>query len=154
MRNINDSTTVKYLVTDAPTAATHPARPLHQRVCFRLQVRPDRLEEYRMAHARVWPDMLRALQESGWHEYSLFLAEDGLLIGYFETDSLASAIESMQERDVNQRWQEAMSGYFLDIDTTPDQGFVQLTEVFNLDDQLAAIDLDDAQSTTQGKHST
>jgi len=98
--------------------------------------------------------MLRALQASGWQAYSLFLADDGLLIGYFETDSLASALQSMQAHHVNQRWQEEMSGHFLDIDTTPDQGFVQLTEVFNLDDQLTALDSDDAYTTNQGKQST
>ena len=28
------------------------------RVCFQLQVRPDRIDEYRARHAAVWPDML------------------------------------------------------------------------------------------------
>lgn len=98
--------------------------------------------------------MLRALQDSGWKAYSLFLAEDGLLIGYFETESLASALASMQEREVNRRWQEAMSDYFLDIATTPDNAFVELTEVFNLDDQLAALKPRDAHTTTHGKQST
>ena len=55
-----------------------------QRVCFQLQVRRDRMAEYRERHAAVWPDMLRALHETGWHNYSLFLRDDGLLIGYFE----------------------------------------------------------------------
>ena len=59
------------------------------RVCFQLQVRPDRLEEYRARHAAVWPDMLAALPATGWHNYSLFLREDGLLIGYVETPSIA-----------------------------------------------------------------
>ena len=55
------------------------------RACFQLQVRPDRIEEYKARHAAVWPEMLRALHRSGWHNYSLFLREDGLLIGYVET---------------------------------------------------------------------
>ncbi len=49
-----------------------------QRVCFRLQVKPDRIEEYKARHAAVWPEMLRALARTGWHNYSLFLGEDGL----------------------------------------------------------------------------
>jgi L-rhamnose mutarotase len=28
-----------------------------QRVCFVLQVKPDRLDEYRERHRNVWPDM-------------------------------------------------------------------------------------------------
>ena len=66
-----------------------------QRVCFQLQVRPDRLEEYTARHSAVWPDMLRALSSTGWHNYSLFLREDGLLIGYFETPDLQAALDGM-----------------------------------------------------------
>jgi L-rhamnose mutarotase len=57
-----------------------------QRVCFTLQVRPDRLEEYRARHRAVWPDMLAALRGAGWTDYSLFLRGDGLLVGYLETE--------------------------------------------------------------------
>ena len=110
-----------------------------QRVCFQLQVKPDRIEEYVSRHAAVWPEMLRALARAGWHNYSLFLREDGLLIGYFETPSLRSALAGMAGTDVNARWQDEMAELFVDLgDARPDTGFVQLREVFHLEDQLAA----------------
>jgi L-rhamnose mutarotase len=109
-----------------------------QRVCFQLQVKPGLIEEYTRRHAAVWPEMLAALKSSGWHNYSLFLRHDGLLIGYFETDSLPEAQARMAATDINARWQAEMSGFFEDLDGAPDQGFLQLTEVFNLEDQLAA----------------
>ncbi|WP_374454207.1 L-rhamnose mutarotase [Nocardioides sp.] len=109
------------------------------RVCFTLQVRTDRMEEYVERHAAVWPDMLRALHDTGWHNYSLFLREDGLLVGYLETDDLAAAQEGMARTDVNTRWQAEMAGFFEDLDLPPDQGFWQLAEVFHLEDQLAAL---------------
>lgn len=62
-----------------------------QRVCFLLKVRADRLDEYRERHAAVWPEMLQALSATGWHNYSLFLREDGLLVGYVETEDFAAA---------------------------------------------------------------
>jgi hypothetical protein len=37
-----------------------------QRVCFVLQVRPARLEEYKQRHRSVWPEMQAALRETGW----------------------------------------------------------------------------------------
>ena len=64
-----------------------------QRVCFLLQVRPERLQEYKQRHSAVWPDMLQALRETGWTNYSLFLRADGLLVGYFETSDLAAALK-------------------------------------------------------------
>ncbi len=110
----------------------------HERVCFQLQVRPERLAEYRARHAAVWPEMLRALRESGWHNYSLFVRDDGLLIGYFETPSLEQALARMAATDVNRRWQAEMAELFVELDGAPDEGFTRLTEVFHLEDQLAA----------------
>lgn len=103
-----------------------------ERVCFRLQVKTDRLDEYRQRHAAVWPEMLAALERTGWHNYSLFLGDDGLLVGYFETPSLEQALAGMAATDVNTRWQAEMAEFFVDIDVPADQGFVRLAEVFHL----------------------
>jgi L-rhamnose mutarotase len=107
------------------------------RYCFTLQVRPDLIDEYVERHRAVWPEMLAALAETGWRDYSLFLREDGLLVGIVESDDLAAARAAMARTDVNARWQAEMAPYFTDLEGTPDQGFVLLREVFNLDDQLA-----------------
>ncbi len=109
------------------------------RVCFTLKVRRDRMADYAERHAAVWPEMLRALHDTGWHRYSLFLRDDGLLVGYFETPDLAAAREGMARKDVNARWQAEMAEFFEDLDLPPDQGFRQLSEVFHLEDQLAAL---------------
>lgn len=107
-----------------------------ERVCFQLQVRPECIAEYRQRHTAVWPGLLVALAKTGWHNYSLFLRDDGLLIGYFETDDLAAALQGMAETEVNGRWQAEMAPLFADLDTAPDQGFLRLSEIFNLDRQL------------------
>jgi L-rhamnose mutarotase len=125
------------------TTGRHSDQPTEgsrmQRVCFQLNVRRDRIEEYRRRHAEVWPDMLNALAATGWHNYSLFMNDDGLLIGYFETPSLEDALAGMAATDVNRRWQSEMAEFFEELgDARPDTGFLQLREVFHLEDQLAA----------------
>ncbi|MDP9796756.1 L-rhamnose mutarotase [Catenuloplanes nepalensis] len=110
------------------------------RYCFELHVKPDRIDEYVSRHRAVWPDMLAALRDTGWRNYSLFLRPDGLLIGYVEADDLAAAQAAMARTEVNARWQSEMSEFFTGIDgRPPDEGFVLLTEVFNLDDQLGNL---------------
>ena len=109
-----------------------------ERVCFQLQVKADRLEEYKARHRGVWPEMLQALADNGWHNYSLFLRGDGLLIGYVETPSVEAAVAGMGATEVNARWQAEMAEFFEDLgNARPDTGFVQLEEVFHLEDQLA-----------------
>jgi L-rhamnose mutarotase len=111
-----------------------------ERVCFQLQVKPELIAEYTRRHKAVWPEMVRALAETGWHNYSLFLRDDGLLIGYLETDDLAAAQAGMAATEVNARWQAEMGYFFVALDGAPDTGFLRLTEVFNLDSQLDALD--------------
>ncbi len=105
-----------------------------QRICFLLHVKKDRLEEYKERHKRVWPEMLAALRETGWHNYSLFLRDDGLLIGYVETSDFQKARDGMAAKEVNDRWQREMKEFFEDPEgRPPDRQMAPLEEVFHLD---------------------
>ena len=99
-----------------------------ERVCFQLHVRPERIAEYRERHRAVWPEMLEALSEAGWSNYSLFLRPDGLLIGYLETEDFEAATAAMDATDVNARWQADMAPFF-----SQELSFERLEEVFHLD---------------------
>jgi L-rhamnose mutarotase len=109
------------------------------RYCFLLQVRPERLDEYRDRHRQVWPPMLAALRDTGWRNYSLFLRDDGLLVGYVESDDLAASRVAMAGTDVNARWQAEMAPFFTGLDGRgPDEGLLLLEQIFNLDEALPA----------------
>lgn len=104
-----------------------------RRICFILQVKPDRLEEYKDRHRKVWPEMQAALRETGWNNYSLFLRDDGLLVGYLETEDFEGARAGMAKREVNERWQREMSGFFIQPEgVLPDRAMQPLEEVFHL----------------------
>ncbi len=105
-----------------------------QRICFLLQVKRDRIEEYKQRHEQVWPEMLAALRETGWYNYSLFLRDDGLLVGYLETSDFQAALAGMAAREVNERWQREMRQFFEDPEDRPaDRQMSPLTAVFHLD---------------------
>jgi L-rhamnose mutarotase len=109
-----------------------------ERVCFLLRVRPERLDEYRERHRAVWPEMLAALRAAGWGNYTLFLAEDGLLVGYLETEDFEAALAAMGETEVNARWQAEMAEFFVPADdgppasSHPQPPLRRLEEVFHL----------------------
>lgn len=104
-----------------------------KRVGFQFKVRQERLAEYKEHHKHVWPEMLEALRQAGWHNYTLFARADGLIFGYFETEeSFAAAQEKMAAKEVNTRWQEFMAP-FIETGARPDESFVELEEYFHLD---------------------
>lgn len=110
------------------------------RYCFLLQVRADLLDEYRQRHDPVWPDMLRALRDRGWRNYSIFARPDGLLVGFVEADDLATAPTS----DGSDRGERAVAGRDEPLlhrpgRSRPDEGLRLLDEIFNLDDQLGQL---------------
>jgi L-rhamnose mutarotase len=110
-------------------------RIVMKRVGFLLKVKPDKIDEYKQHHERVWPEMLEALRRTGWHNYSLFLRDDGMLFGYFEAaESFQSSLDAMAREEVNARWQAFMGPYFEGLGgANPDETMQELAEVFHLD---------------------
>ena len=106
-----------------------------KRVGFLLQVKPDKIAEYKAHHQAVWPEMLDALRRTGWHNYSLFMRDDGLLFGYFETpESFQAALAGMGQEDINKKWQDLMATYFENLsEAHADASMLELEEVFHLE---------------------
>jgi L-rhamnose mutarotase len=106
-----------------------------RRAAFVLKVRQEKIEEYKARHTSVWPEMLDALRRHGWHNYSLFLRDDGLLFGYLEaSESLQASLAGMSREEVNARWQDFMTPYFESVGGAhADEQMLALEEVFHLE---------------------
>ena len=103
------------------------------RIAFQFKIRKDKIKAYKKIHQNVWPEMLDALRDAGWHHYTLFMRGDGLVFGYFESEhSLSEAQAKMAGKDINTRWQNYMAP-FTQADARPDENFVELEEYFHLD---------------------
>ena len=109
-----------------------------ERVCFQLQVKPELLGEYIARHSPVWPEMLAEIAASGRRNYSLFLADGGRLIGYYETEDDDAAQAYLASSEVAARWEAEMSRFFVGLEGRPDQAATPLSEIFHLEEQLAA----------------
>ena len=110
------------------------------RYCFLSQVDPGQVDAYRERHAAVWPEMLTALRDAGWRNYSLFLSEEGLLIGYFEAEDKDLVQARMAATEINAKWQAEMAELFTGAGN-PDEEFTYHPEVFNLGEQLRTAGL-------------
>jgi L-rhamnose mutarotase len=77
--------------------------------------------------------MRQALHDSGWNNYSLFLHDDGTLIGYLETDDFEAAQARMAVTEVNERWQREMGDFFVDLGgSAPDTSISPMREIFHV----------------------
>jgi len=104
------------------------------RICFLLKVRQEKVDEYKARHAQVWPEMLDALRETGWRNYSIFLGPDGLIVGYLEADDFAKCCAAMKGYAVNARWQAEMMPFFETMENGgADDNMFALKELFHLD---------------------
>ena len=61
-----------------PPSAKNPVR-----YGMTLRVRPERFEEYRKAHAAVWPEVLATITRCSIRNYSIY-HRDFVLFSYFE----------------------------------------------------------------------
>lgn len=109
-----------------------------ERVCFELRVDPARIDEYVARHSPVRSEMLAELAAAGLRNYSLFLSDDGRVLGYYETDDVAAARTRLAASAVVARWEADMAPLFVGLQGRPDQDAPVLREVFHLEDQLAA----------------
>lgn len=70
-----------------------------------INLKPDRIEEYKLLHAAVWPDVLKKIAECNIRNYSIYLKEH-TLFSYFEyvgTDYNAD-MERMAADQTIQKW--------------------------------------------------
>jgi len=108
------------------------------RHCFELRIRPDRIDEYLARHSPVRAEMLAEIAAAGRRNYSLFLADGGRLIGYYECNDDAAAQAYLAASPIAARWEAEMAPFFVGLEGRPDQAATPLREIFHLADQLAA----------------
>jgi L-rhamnose mutarotase len=102
-----------------------------------LGVRPERFEEYRRAHAAVWPEVLAALSEAGIRNYSIFHFR-GQLFGYFEyagpPGEYAARMARLARAPRMREWWDWMEPLQAPVeDRAPGEWWASMQEVFHLD---------------------
>ena len=105
-----------------------------KRYAFIFKIRPELKEEYQKAHDEIWPELVKAIKDSGIQNYSIFFRKDGTLFAYLESEDPEKSFEYIARQDVNEKWQNAMNKYFIKEDKTilgPEME--EIEEVFHLD---------------------
>jgi L-rhamnose mutarotase len=97
-----------------------------ERQAWILKIKEGREEEYRRAHAHVWPELIQVSREAGFRNHSCFV-QGRTIIVYLEAEDMQAANARLEGNEVQRRWNEAMS----DLLESPESA--AFDEVFHFD---------------------
>ena len=98
-----------------------------------FRIRPELGHQYENAHRDIWPDMERAMRESGIRNHSLFLGGDGRVIIYAEADNLPESMARLAATEVASRWQVHMRTFWVEVDETTGTATTELfREIYHM----------------------
>lgn len=103
-----------------------------ERLCHVFRIAPGTEEEYVRRHVEIWPEMVAAMKEAGYGNYTLF--RRGLeVIGYCECEpDVATCQARFAALGVGERWGAYMEGMVLDL-VDEDGQLVRYEEDWHLD---------------------
>lgn len=100
-----------------------------------IRVRPEKLEEYKRLHAKVWPAVLSTISECNIRNYSIY-HKDGYLFSYFEYHGgdFGADMAKMAADPVTQEWWAACKPCQEPLPTrAPSEWWADMEEVFHTD---------------------
>ena len=100
-----------------------------------IQIKPDRLDEYKAYHADVWPEVLDTIRKCNIRNYSIF-HKDGYLFAYFEYhgDDLDADMAQMAADPRTQEWWDIMNPIQEPLETRAEgEWWAEMEEVFHTD---------------------
>lgn len=106
-----------------------------QRIGSLIQVKPDRLDEYKKCHAAVWPGVLKKITECNIRNYSIYF-KDGMLFSYFEYigENFQADMDKMARDPETQRWWDFVKPMQQPMATRKEgEWWANMEEVFHYD---------------------
>lgn len=79
-----------------------------ERVAFTMRIASEHVSQYVSMHRNPWPELVRALDRHGWRDYSLFLSQERLLVGYLRSADWSTSSAGMGAEPVSAAWSSEM----------------------------------------------
>jgi L-rhamnose mutarotase len=100
-----------------------------------IEVKPEKLEEYKRLHKAVWPGVLKTITECNIRNYSIFLLGN-TLYAYFEyigTDYKADMARMAADPVTQKWWKETNPCQHPVAAAKPGEWWSEMEEVFHID---------------------
>ena len=100
-----------------------------------IDVRPEKIAEYKKLHAAVWPEVQKKITECNIQNYSIYL-KDNTLFSYFEYigDNFDADMAKMAADPTTQKWWDVCKPCQQPIETREEgEWWANMEEVFHQD---------------------
>lgn len=100
-----------------------------------IKVKEEKIEQYKVLHRSVWPEVAKMITKCNIRNYSIFL-RDGFLFAYFEYigSNFTLDMEKMAADDTTQKWWKECNPCQEPIETAlKEEWWVNMEEVFHQD---------------------
>jgi L-rhamnose mutarotase len=100
-----------------------------------IKLKPGRIKEYVGLHAKVWPDVTKAIKKSNIKNYSIYLKDD-TLFAYFEYVGInfKTDMEEMADNPIIQKWWNVCKPCMIPVKTCKEgEWWANMEEIFHQD---------------------
>lgn len=99
---------------------------------FRMKLKPGFAEEYKRRHDEIWPELKKAISESGVYDYSIYLDEESLSLFAVQKVRDGGNPDAQKEMEIVRKWWDMMADI---MEVNPDNSpvCVSLRPMFHLD---------------------
>ena len=103
-----------------------------ERLCFSFEIRPGTEDEYKKRHDEIWPELVAAIKDAGFENYSLF-RRGTTITAYVECHpDAATGFAKLGPTDVNARWSKWFEDVIVSL-TDENGNLFTAEEVWHLD---------------------
>ena len=103
-----------------------------ERICFTFEIRPGTENEYKRRHDEIWPELVEAIRDAAFRNYSLF-RRGTQVIAYAECHpNVATAFGKVEASDADRRWSEWFEDLIVEA-VDSDGNLLRADEVWHLD---------------------
>jgi L-rhamnose mutarotase len=100
-----------------------------------IDVKPEKIDEYKKLHAAVWPEVLKKIAECNIQNYSIYL-KDNTLFSYFEYmgNDFDVDMANMAADPITQKWWDVCKPCQQPLETRQEgEWWANMDEVFHQD---------------------
>ncbi len=99
---------------------------------FKMKLKPGMAEEYKRRHDAIWPELKKAISDSGVFDYSIFLDEETNILFAYQKLTADNTADNQKNLEIVKKWWDMMADI---MDVNPDNSPVSipLKEMFHMD---------------------